>query len=335
MDRRLMDELVRLTASQPRPERASGRVTQVANDGTVWVRLDGSPCETPCERRSVEASAGDVVSVTVRGGRGIVDGNYSKPATDDEAAIAAQGRAEEAMTAADVAKLLALTQTHDHISSDDSIYVPTRPSDYSRRLRFSGTKAASALGLPDGTAYEVVGMCGDASSYAWELAASRLGIYCRIAGAVDGGEEQWGAWSRLLRDEPVDFGDLSDAAEVVPAFDAYGAMSRRVIPAEYNASHWDDHWQQCVGTTASIDDYVHVIRRGGTVTLRGSGIALATVTAKVDAPIAQVAPGYRPLDTVDATAPCPIWVKPDGQVMVSGSARDGRTVSFNATYAVA
>lgn len=70
-------------------ETSGGVVTRLDNDGTVWVQLHGADEDTPCTSRTAAVHVGDAVTVTIDGGSARVDGNVTRPATDDE-------RAEEA-----------------------------------------------------------------------------------------------------------------------------------------------------------------------------------------------------------------------------------------------
>jgi len=77
-------------------ERAQGTVTRVDDDGTVWVQLFDGEEETPCTASMVAVTEGDVVSVTIDNGTATVDGNASRPSTDDGAAQEARVIADKA-----------------------------------------------------------------------------------------------------------------------------------------------------------------------------------------------------------------------------------------------
>lgn len=83
--------------------RANGTVTRIDKDGTPYVQLDGSDTETPAARTAAAVHAGERVGVTVSGGSMAIDGNWSAPATDDTAAMAAQSTADAAIRDAGVA----------------------------------------------------------------------------------------------------------------------------------------------------------------------------------------------------------------------------------------
>lgn len=80
-----------------------GTVTRVDGSGTIWACFAGSGSDTPCVRAVASAKPGDVVTISVRGGRATVTGNASSPATDDSAARTAIGTSERALQAANVA----------------------------------------------------------------------------------------------------------------------------------------------------------------------------------------------------------------------------------------
>ena len=77
--------------------RASGTVTRVDEDGTAYVMLDGSEIETPASQTAAAVREGERVGATVDNGELVIDGNYSAPATDDRAAVAAQSTADAAV----------------------------------------------------------------------------------------------------------------------------------------------------------------------------------------------------------------------------------------------
>ena len=59
--------------------RTTARVERIAPDGTVWVVVDGSDTETPASNTAASVAPGDMVNVTVTGGRLTVDGNTTDP----------------------------------------------------------------------------------------------------------------------------------------------------------------------------------------------------------------------------------------------------------------
>ena len=80
-----------------------GTVTRVDGSGAIWACFVGSGSDTPCVRAVASAKPGDVVTISVRGGRATVTGNASSPATDDSTARTAVGTSERALQAANVA----------------------------------------------------------------------------------------------------------------------------------------------------------------------------------------------------------------------------------------
>ncbi|MBO7687665.1 MAG: hypothetical protein J6V72_14840 [Kiritimatiellae bacterium] len=96
-----IDRKIRQAAAKQ--TRAYGEVSRIEADGTVYVLLDGAESDTPASANAAAVKEGERVSVTVDGGRMVIDGNYSAPATDDTAAHAAQVTANAALQSADVA----------------------------------------------------------------------------------------------------------------------------------------------------------------------------------------------------------------------------------------
>lgn len=105
--RELIDALQSLSGQDGQGDRVSGVVTEVSADGTVWVRLAGATSSTPCIQAAALSKPGDSVSVVVRGGRAIIEGNYSSPASDDTLAKEAISNVSTARKTALVAKALA------------------------------------------------------------------------------------------------------------------------------------------------------------------------------------------------------------------------------------
>lgn len=55
-------------------------VTGVDSEGKTWVRVAGADRDTPVRRSAVEASVGDMVSVTIGNGMAVIDANLTDPA---------------------------------------------------------------------------------------------------------------------------------------------------------------------------------------------------------------------------------------------------------------
>lgn len=72
------------------------------DDDVIWVKIPGGTDETPVSK-TVSAKEGDNIQVRVAGGRAWAVGNYTAPATDDTAAIAASNRAGAAQDTAETA----------------------------------------------------------------------------------------------------------------------------------------------------------------------------------------------------------------------------------------
>lgn len=58
-------------------------VTRKSRDGTVWVHIAGGARETPISTTYSSAEVGDVVRVTISGGRADIVGNASSPTTNE------------------------------------------------------------------------------------------------------------------------------------------------------------------------------------------------------------------------------------------------------------
>lgn len=71
---------------QQSPDKTSGTVTRVDDDGTIWVQFAGSQVSTPCVKSIVAARPGDTVSIAVKNGKATIDGNFTTPATDSSEA---------------------------------------------------------------------------------------------------------------------------------------------------------------------------------------------------------------------------------------------------------
>lgn len=81
----------------------SAKVSRIDKDGTVWVRLSGAKIETPTAYTSSDVEKGDDVTVEWRNNKLYISGNYSKPAVGVQKVLVAEGKASEALSAADKA----------------------------------------------------------------------------------------------------------------------------------------------------------------------------------------------------------------------------------------
>lgn len=89
--------------------RTTGKVTRIDSDGTVFVMLQGSDIETPVKYAAAAVEPDEEVTVTISNGSMSIDGNYSRPATDDRTAKAAQQTADAAVQNAAIAADAAAT----------------------------------------------------------------------------------------------------------------------------------------------------------------------------------------------------------------------------------
>ena len=99
------------TRPETGPTKVQATVRGIDADGTVWVQLAGAPEVTPVRETTAAVAVGDVVTATVGGGKVAIDGNRSRPATDDAKAdealvrvVTATESAAQALAAATAAK---------------------------------------------------------------------------------------------------------------------------------------------------------------------------------------------------------------------------------------
>lgn len=97
----------KIAKAAPKRTRAVGTVTRVDADGTSYVKLDGSDYETPVKYAAAAVEPDEEVTVTISNGSMSIDGNYSRPATDDTTARAAQETANNAINSASEAAIAA------------------------------------------------------------------------------------------------------------------------------------------------------------------------------------------------------------------------------------
>lgn len=90
-----------------KPSEATGTVSSVGDDGTIYVRIDGSTVETPVSGTYSNVKPGDDVKVTVYKGRASIAGNSTSPSVGatyvNEAVMPAMVMANDAFDAALVA----------------------------------------------------------------------------------------------------------------------------------------------------------------------------------------------------------------------------------------
>ena len=145
-------------------DRTDGVVTRVDPD-YAWVRVRNSTIETPCARSSVACEPGDSVGIAVRGMRGIVEANYTHPATDDSKADAALDRGSAAQRTADLANLLAVGAISDAYAAKSA----------AGRAEADATRAASAAESAGLSALAAASSADSAASDA-ASAASNAGL---------------------------------------------------------------------------------------------------------------------------------------------------------------
>lgn len=128
--RSLIEGIKTLVPKQKLSGKTSGKVTRVDDDGTVWVRFNGSQASTPCVRSIVATRPGDTVSITVQNGKAIVEGNYTAPATDSS----------EAQNALNAAMALQVVATGANKAANNAI----KAAEQVKTLADAANKAAQA-----------------------------------------------------------------------------------------------------------------------------------------------------------------------------------------------
>lgn len=69
----------KISASVKESEEINAVVTRVDKDGTIWFHIPGGEDETPAKSTTSNVNPGDVVSVTISGGKATVSGNLTNP----------------------------------------------------------------------------------------------------------------------------------------------------------------------------------------------------------------------------------------------------------------
>lgn len=83
----------KLARSKPRTKTVTGIYVGKDGEGKAWVRLSGANGAIPIRRMSVQADVGDTVSVTVGGGRAVMDSNVSNPSASSTVVAGVNRRA--------------------------------------------------------------------------------------------------------------------------------------------------------------------------------------------------------------------------------------------------
>ena len=90
-----------------------GVVTQIDDDGQIWVRLAGADEDTPIAQTTVSVDAGDSVTVRIQDGRAYIDGSTSNPSASSSGLANVDGKAIQALTDAATAAQAALEAVAD------------------------------------------------------------------------------------------------------------------------------------------------------------------------------------------------------------------------------
>lgn len=83
---------------------AMGTVSRIANDGVIWVNLNGSDIETPVAVTSSEVKQGQQVSVVIRNGYASITGNVSDPAAGSSRVTNVEGDIVKVVNHVDMVK---------------------------------------------------------------------------------------------------------------------------------------------------------------------------------------------------------------------------------------
>ena len=87
--------------------RTQGTVTRIGNDGTVYATVTGSSVETPLSYVAASVKPGDVIPVTIQGGKAYGDGNYTDPSAGVQYVGKVEQRADSAIAEAERARYAA------------------------------------------------------------------------------------------------------------------------------------------------------------------------------------------------------------------------------------
>lgn len=90
-----------------------GVVTQIDDDGQIWVRLAGADTDTPIAQTTVSVDAGDSVTVRIQDGRAYIDGSISNPSASSSGLANVDSKAIQALTDAATAAQAAIEAVAD------------------------------------------------------------------------------------------------------------------------------------------------------------------------------------------------------------------------------
>lgn len=149
--RSLVSAIAGMVRASRGEDETTAKVTQVDKDGKVWAVFRGANEATKCEASTVAVKPGDDVSVSLKGGKPTVIGNYTSPATDDAIALAALGKANDANLAAKGA-----TKVAEHVGAvvnsalyldENGTWVVNSASEYKLISSPGGTDAFPTPGV--------------------------------------------------------------------------------------------------------------------------------------------------------------------------------------------
>ena len=155
--------------TSPRSSEHMATVTRKAKDGTYWVHIPGGADETPISSYLAEASEGDTVRVSIKGGKAVMTGNVSSPSATIRSVSVVGNRAEHAYDAASAAMISATdAQSSADMASASASSAATAASQAWDKAVLAASAASSAQGSAEAAAAAASvadGKAVDASKY--------------------------------------------------------------------------------------------------------------------------------------------------------------------------
>lgn len=193
--RALVEGLAALNKTPDTSDRTTGEVTKVGDDGIIWVRFARASESTPCVKSTVTAKVGDTVSIRIENSRGVVDGNLTSPAGNNDGLEQVKKDLSSVSQTADMARSAAESAlsdaqaTHEAAQSAAKDAAIARESAASARkdadsAAISAEEAAHSADLADQAAKDAIGSAEDA--YLAALGAlTSLGTVEDVMGTLD------------------------------------------------------------------------------------------------------------------------------------------------------
>ena len=196
-------------STKQRTKTVTGVFVGKDGEGKAWVRLSGAEGAIPVRRMSVQADVGDTVSVTVGGGRAVVDSNVSNPSASstnvahvDKRVTVAQSTAAkainyavEAAAASNVAKMSAsnaqASAEKAFVAADNAEAQAARANTAAENAEADAQRASDAADDAMDEAVRAHGAADDAQASAnsaktaADTALTGLSIVEDVAGTLD------------------------------------------------------------------------------------------------------------------------------------------------------